>query len=297
MKVCMDLMKEALSDLEQGKCVQPARSVHIFPEEHMFGFMPAWLGDGQYFGAKIINACHRNLGTEYPSHAGYVIMFDAVHGMPLGLIDAMTVTKIRTGAVSGVATDMLALDDADTLALIGAGAQAYSHMEAISLIRKIKYVNIYDKAKEASKVFKDIIQKQYGVTVTVCDTAEAAVRDADIICTLTPSKEPFLMAEWVKPGAHINAVGAFTPVTREITSELMSKVKLYADSIESMKKECGEFLIPKQEGLIDEAHIKGSLGGLLIGTCEGRISNQEITLFDALGLAVEDVSCGKLFCR
>lgn len=297
MEICMDLMKEVLSDFEQGKCVQPIRSIHLFPQEHMFGFMPAWLGDGKYFGAKIINACHRNMGTQYPSHAGYVMMFEATHGMPLGLVDASTITQIRTGAVSGVATDLLASKNADTLALIGAGAQAYSHMEAICLIRDIKRVQVYDRNRKSAELFKETIEKKYDVTIRICDSAKSAVEAADIICTLTPSKEPFLELEWIKSGAHINAVGTFTPTTREISSKLMANVKLYADSIESMKKECGEFLIPKQEGLFENSHICGSIGGLLNNTCIGRSTQEEITLFDALGLAIEDVACGKYFCN
>ncbi len=217
--------------------------------------------------------------------------------MPLGLVNAMQVTQIRTGAVSGVATNKLARTDATTLTLIGAGAQAYSHMEAICLVRKIDRVFIYDKKKESALKFKDTIEKKYPVEIIVCNETKDAVQDADIVCTLTPSKEPYLEAEWIKPGTHINAVGAFTPTTREITSKLMSQVRLYADSIESMKKECGEFLIPKQEGLFDTTHIQGSIGGILNGTHSGRCTKDEITLFDALGLAIEDVICGKYFCE
>lgn len=297
MKICMELMKEALSDYDAGLCVQPMRSIHHFPNEHMFGFMPAWLGDGRYFGAKIINACHRNLGTDYPSHAGYVMMFDGEHGMPLGLVDAMTITRIRTGAVSGIATDLLALPEASVLSLIGAGAQAYSHTEAISIIRSLKEIRIYDQNRAQSERFLSIVEKKYQIPVVVCDSPKEAVLTGDIICTLTPSSEAYLMEDWVKPGAHINAVGTFTPTTREVTSELMAKVRLYGDSLDSMKKECGEYLIPKAEGFFDDTHIQGTIGGILNGTCGGREFNQEITLFEALGLAVEDVSCGRYFCQ
>ncbi|HIR61483.1 MAG TPA: ornithine cyclodeaminase family protein, partial [Candidatus Faecivivens stercoravium] len=129
--------------------------------------------------------------------------------------------------------------------------------------------------------------------VTVCGSVEEAVKDADIICTLTPSKEAYLKKEWVKPGAHINAVGTFTPTTREVTSKLVAASRLYADQVAAMKKEAGEYLIPLSEGLITEDHIVGSIGEVLLGKAPGRQSEEEITLFDALGLAVEDVICGR----
>ena len=133
--------------------------------------------------------------------------------------------------------------------------------------------------------------------MAVCGSAEEAVKDADIICTLTPSKEAYLKKEWVKPGAHINAVGTFTPTTREVTSELVAASGLYADQVAAMKKEAGEYLIPLSEGLITEDHIVGSIGEVLLGKAPGRQSEEEITLFDALGLAVEDVICGRyLIC-
>lgn len=296
MKKCIELMKIALSDLESGKALQPLRSVNRLPHDNSFGFMPAYLGDNDYFGAKIISAFHKNLETKYPSHMGYVMMFESEHGSVVGLADAGAITQIRTGAVSAVATDLLASKDARKLALVGAGAQGRSHLEAILLVRDIKEVNVYDIRKENAERFAEEMTAKYHVTIRVCDSVENTVNGADIVCTLTPSKEAFLDAGWIKPGAHVNAVGTFTPTTREVTSELVVKSKLYADQVEAMKKESGEFLIPKQEGLIDDSKIIGSIGDLLLGRVEGRTSKEEITLFIALGLAIEDVTCGKYLC-
>lgn len=296
MKKCMELMRTALADLEEGKAMQPLRSVNKLPHDNSFGFMPAYLGDQDYFGAKIITAFHKNLGTKYPSHMGYVMMFESEHGSVVGLAEAGAITQIRTGAVSGVATDLLAAEDADKLAIIGAGAQGRSHLEAILLVRDIKEVTVYDLKQENARRFEKEMTAKFHVNIRICLSVEEAVKNADIICTVTPSKEAYLKVEWVKPGAHINAVGTFTPVTREVTSELVVKSKLYADQIEAMKKESGEFLIPKQEGLIDDSKITGSIGGLLLGKAEGRTGKDEITLFIALGLAVEDVACGRYLC-
>lgn len=295
MSVCLDLMRTALRELEMGNWTQPVRSIALLPGGEKFGFMPAYLGN--CFGAKVLSAFPQNAGTAYPSHIGYVMLFEAEHGSFIGMADASVITEIRTGAVSGVATDLLARKNAHRLAIIGAGAQGRSHLAAMTAVRDIMEVRVYDKREEAAKRYCEEMSALYQIPVTAAGSAEEAVRDADIICTLTPSKEPYLKADWIAPGAHINAVGAFTPNAREVDSALMAKAKLYADQVEAMKKECGEYLVPVQEGLFGEEHITGSIGGILAGTVPTRENETEITLFDALGLAVEDVACGRFLCR
>lgn len=297
MKTCIGLMKEAFILLENGKAFQPVRSLTKFPQGEVFGFMPAYLGADDYFGAKVVDAFPQNAGTGYSSHNGYVMVFESVHGTCVGLADAGAITQIRTGAVSGVATDLLARKDAKMLGIIGAGAQGRSHLEAMLCVRPdMELVKVYDVRREAAENYKNEMETKFGKQVLVCDSPEQAVRDCDIICTVTPSKEAYLEADWVKPGAHVNAVGTFSPTTREVTSALVAKSRLYADQIAAMKKESGEYLIPLEEGLITEEHIKGSIGQLLLGTAQGRTSDEEVTLFDALGLAVEDVICGRFLC-
>ena len=288
---CIELMKEALAGLEKGVYAQPPRLITVMPNTAKFGFMPAYVGD--YFGAKVISAYAPNMGTEYPSHIGYVMLFESQHSTVAGMIEAGSITQIRTGAVSAAATDLLARRDAHRLALIGAGAQARSHLAAISQIRQITDVTVYDLYPEAAKRFQEEAQNVYQIPVTVCSSVREAVKDADIICTVTPSTEPLLYASMVKPGTHINAVGTFTPVTREISSDLMAACRLYTDQTEAAKRESGEYLIPLQEGLIGEDHIIGSIGELLLGRAAGRTDDSQITLFDALGLAIEDVACAK----
>lgn len=296
MYICIELMKTALRDLEQGNAIQPLRTISTFPNGEKFGFMPAYLGSNDYFGAKVLSGFPQNVGTKYPSHIGYVMLFESKHGCFVGMADATVITQVRTGAVSGIATQLLSREDSHVLALIGAGAQARSHLEAIKLVRDITEVRVYDVNSQAAEAFCDQMSAQYSISVKPEKSPEDAVNKADIICTLTPSKEPYLQPEWISPGTHINAVGAFTPSAREITSELMAKSKLYADEVSAMKKECGEFLVPLAEGVITESHIKGSLGQLLLNQIDGRVNEEEITLFDALGLAVEDVACAKYLC-
>ncbi len=288
---CVEAMRQALTDLELGKCDMPARMVTVLPNSAVFGFMPAYVGD--YFGAKVITAYEGNNGTQYPSHIGYVMLFEAEHCTVAGLVDATAVTEIRTGAVSAVATDALARKDAHKLALIGAGAQARSHTAAITTIRDITSITVYDIRSEAAQRFAEETSAKYNIPVTVCSSVEETVKDADIVCTVTPSKEAYLTKDMIKPGTHINAVGTYTPSTREAASDLVAASRLYADQISAMKRESGEYLVPLQEGLITESHIVGSIGQVLLGQAPGRTSEEEITMFDALGLAVEDIACAK----
>lgn len=292
---CIGVMRQALAELEEGTCFQPPRMICMMPNTAKFGFMPAYVGE--YFGAKVLNAYGPNEGTEYPSHIGYVMLFESEHCTVAGLVDATSITEIRTGAVSAVATDLLARKDAHRLAFIGAGAQARSHLAAIREVRQITEVTVYDIRPEGAERFRREMEQAHGIPVRVCADVREAVKDADIICTVSPGKEPVLFADMVKPGCHINAVGTFTPATREVASDLMAKGALYADQVEAMKRESGEFLIPKEEGLLEDSSIRGSIGDVILGRAGGRETEEEITIFDALGLAVEDVASAAYVMR
>ena len=289
---CITAMEEALKDLETGKCDMPQRLICKMPNGAAFGFMPAYVGD--YFGAKVLTAYAANMGTEYPSHIGYVMLFESQHCTVSAMVDASSITEIRTGCVSAVATRLLAREDAHKLAIIGAGAQARSHLAAIRLVREITEVTVYDLFPAAAERYAKEMNEKYGIPVNVVSSVAEAVADADIICTLCPAKEPYLTRDMVKPGVHINAVGTFSPVTREVSSDLVAAARLYSDHTPATKKESGEYLIPLQEGLITEEHIIGSVGELLLGRAAGRVSDADITIFDALGLAVEDIASAKM---
>lgn len=293
MTKCLELMETALRDFSSGVSIQPLRWNVGLPHDSLMMLMPGYLGDDDYFGTKVISSYPGNAGTEYETHSGAILLFDSKYGILKTAVDANAITEIRTGAVSGVATNLLARKDAHNLAIIGAGVQARSHLTAMMLIRQIKQVKVFDLRAESAVKFAEEMKEKFGLPITVCDTVQETVADADIICCLTSSREPYLEAEWVKEGAHINAVGAFSKTTREVTSNIVVKSKFYADSIESIMGECGEFLIPKAEGRIGDEHIIGEIGEILLGKIPGRENELEITLFDALGLAVEDLTCAK----
>ncbi len=291
---CLDLMREALVLLEEGKATQPVRASDYLPQGELFAFMPAYLGQHDYFGAKLLTSFPQNAGTGWPSFMGYIVLFESEHGSFVGMADSTAVTAIRTGCVSGVATDLLACKDSHVLAILGAGTQGRSHLPAMLAVRPgIDDVRIYDIDPQAAERYAAEQGEKYGVPIRACATVAEAVADADIVCTVTLAADPILTRSMVKPGCHINAVGAFEPQKREIATDLVVASKLYADQLEALNAEAGDYLIPLAEGAITTEHVRGTIGQLLLGQVPGRESDEDITMFEALGLAVEDVICAR----
>ncbi len=291
MAECIAVMSETLQALDSGQALLPLRTMMLLPDgENLMGLMPSYLANIQSLGVKVIAAFPSNFGSEYDTHPGVVILFEAKHGMLRAIVDGTSITAIRTAAVSGVATRLLAQEDAGDLALIGAGTQAHTHLEAMKCVRKIRRVRVYSLPLAGAYAFAERESKRHGIPVEVKETAREAVDGADIICTTTTAREPVLKGEWVSPGAHINAVGAYNPATRELDSQAVAQARLYVDRKESTLHEAGEFLIPKAEGLFGDEHILGELGELLNGKIGGRSSPAEITLFKSLGIAIEDLA-------
>ncbi|WP_413476468.1 ornithine cyclodeaminase family protein [Latilactobacillus fuchuensis] len=291
------VMKACFADFEQGKISQTPRVVQVLPDgdqQNLFAMMPAYLGPDRVFGSKVITAFPKNAGTEYQSHMGQVMLFDSQHGQPVALIDANAITYIRTAAVTGLGTDFLAKKEAQDLALIGAGQQSHSHLAAMLAVRPIKTVHVFDlNAEQVARSIQRMQVAYPAVTFIAANSVQEAVADADIICTLTPSKQAFLEKDWVKPGVHINAIGTFTPTTREITSDLMVASRLFVDDYQAANNESGDYLIPLTEQVITKNHLQGSLGELVTKQVQGRQNETEITIFDAVGLAVEDLCCAE----
>jgi ornithine cyclodeaminase len=291
MRECMGVMEEALRMLAGGDALLPLRTMMLLPgRQDLMGLMPSYLGGIQSVGVKIICAFPSNQGTGYDSHQGVVLLFDSEHGLLRAIVDGTAVTAIRTAAVSGVATRLLAREDAGDLAIIGAGTQASTHLAAMMEVRRIRRVRVYSDPLAGAHRYAERESQRHGITIEVAPTAEAAVRGADIICTVTTSDQPVLLGEWLRPGAHINAVGAFKPTTRELDTTAVVRSRMFVDRLESTLNEAGDFLIPKSEGAIGDAHIAGELGQALAGDVGGRRTSDEITLFKSLGIAVEDLA-------
>jgi len=291
MNECMNVMADTLKTLAEGNAILPLRPVMWLPEKvGALGMMPSYLGSIGMMGLKVVSVFPGNHGTEYDSHIGAVMLYETKHGQLLAIVDASEITAIRTAAVSGVATQTLAREDADDLTIMGAGIQGKSHLEAMLVARKIKRVRIWSRNDEHAKAFAEREGKRHNIQIEAIADAQQAVEGADIICTTTSSPEPILKGEWLQPGIHVNAVGSSVAFTRELDTAAVVKSKLFVDRKESTVNEAGDFLFPKKEGAIGDDHIKGDLGDVLLGKIKGRESADEITLFKSLGLAVEDVA-------
>jgi ornithine cyclodeaminase len=258
------------------------------------GLMPGHIAaDGGRDGAlgmKAVSVFPGNARRGIDTHQGAVLLFEADTGRLSALMDGATITAIRTAAVSGVATDLLARTDATELAILGAGVQARTHLEAIAAVRPIRHVRVWSRNPEhAASLVKEVAAGNKA-SIDAVPTAEAAIRGADVVATVTASPEPILQRAWLKEGVHINAVGSSIPTTREIDTATMAAVRLFVDRRESAVNEAGDILIPMREGAFTADHIQAELGDVIIGKDRGRRSATELTLFKSLGLAVEDVA-------
>ncbi len=292
MSECIDVMEDALAALARGEAEMPLRT--IFRPDDVRGvmaMMPSFRrGESPLFGLKAICVFPDNATIGKDAHQGGVLLFSGETGELLALVNASAITEIRTAAVSAVATRLLARADATELAIIGAGVQARSHLEAIACVRPIKRVRVAARRFEKAKALAREMQPQFAFQIEPVKTSEEAVRDADIIVAATTSRDPVVKREWISPGAHINAVGTYSFKARELDTATMAAATLFVDRRESALHEAGDYVIAASEGAIGPDHIKAELGEVLIGSHPGRTSVDEITVFKSLGLAIEDLA-------
>jgi ornithine cyclodeaminase/alanine dehydrogenase-like protein (mu-crystallin family) len=253
-------------------------------------------GDAAY-GLKAICIFPGNPAAGLDSHQGVVLLSSAQTGEPLALLNASAVTEVRTAAVSAVATQLLARGDAGELAIIGTGVQARAHLLAIAAARPLTGVRVAGRDQAKARRFAEDMRERVTVPVTACGSAADAVAGAGIVVTATSSAEPVLHRGWLAAGAHVNAVGACVPQARELDTETMAGAALFTDSRESATGEAGDYLLAHAEGAIGPDHIRAEIGEILAGRAPGRTSDAEITVFESLGLAVEDLAAAALAYR
>ena len=292
---CIKLMHEALVSLAEGEVHQPLRTIVRPPRAAgMMGLMPAYSsGAHAAFGLKAICIFPGNPKQGLDSHQGAVLLFSAETGELQAVVNASAVTAVRTAAVSGVATRALAREDAGDLAVIGAGVQARSHVEAMASVRPVRRCRVASRNVARARRLADELRGSYTFPIEAVETVEAALGGADLIVTATSSADSVVRREWVSGGAHINAVGSCTPNTRELDAATVAASSLFVDSVESTVNEAGDYLLAAREGAVGPEHIRAELGEVLRGTKPGRTSADEITLFKSLGLAVEDLAAVK----
>jgi ornithine cyclodeaminase/alanine dehydrogenase-like protein (mu-crystallin family) len=292
MAECIDVVAEALAALARGEVYQPLRKSIVPPNAAgLMATMPAYrAGNRSAYGLKAICVFPSNPERGLDSHQGGVMLFSADTGELLALMNASAITAIRTAAASGVATRLLAREDAGDLAIIGSGVQARTHIEAMACVRGIKRARVASKRFEHAQRFAREMAPRFSFPIEVVKDAEQAVREADIIVTATPAADPIVRREWIQPGAHINAVGSSIPDRREIDSATMAASRLFVDRRESALNEAGDYLLACSEGAIGPDHILGEIGELLTGQCTGRRGDDDITIFKSLGIAIEDLA-------
>lgn len=294
MKDCIDVMARAFAALARGEAAMPLRQILWLPERAgALGLMPAHLTGLAAIGLKAVTFFPGNEGTDLDSHQGAVLLFESGRGRLLAVIDATSVTSVRTAAVSGLATRILAREDAGDLAIVGSGVEARTHLEAMLTVRKIRRIRVASKTPDRARAFAEREAKRHGIQVTPSASVREAVEGADLICSVTSSREPVIQGEWLAPGAHVNAIGSSVATARELDTAAVVRSRLFVDQRESALIEAGDVVIPIQEGAMTAGHIVAELGELVTGEAKGRTSPAEVTVFKSVGLAIEDVAAAQ----
>jgi len=295
---CVAVLRSGLSALAAGRADQPLRVI-IRPgvAPGLMGVMPAYLGGpaGGY-GIKALTITPGNPAAGLDAHQGVMIVCDGPTGVPRAVLNASALTEIRTAAMSVLATDLLARPGAGDLAVIGTGVQARAHIRAFSATRPLRRIRVAGRDAARAADFAAGLQDEIPVPITACSSVADAVDSADIIVTATNSAEPVLRRAWISLGAHVNAVGACFPAARELDSETVAAAALFCDSRAGLTSESGDYLLAVADGRAGPEVIRGELGEVLAGAVPGRRSDAEITVFESLGLAVEDLAAALHAC-
>lgn len=288
-------MAHALADFSAGRVTQPLRTVlEVGAAKNYFGVMPAWLPSQDALGTKLVTVFASNTARGLPSHLATILLLDQETGALAAVMDGRYITEARTAAVSAVSVQHLARPDAATLAILGAGVQARSHLEAISRVRALKEVRVWSRTSASAERFVREMGPHSAAALRAEQSAEDAVRDADIIVLVTASPEPVLFDGWVREGAHICAIGACRPTQREMDAALVRRAELYVDSRQGALAEAGDVVLAIRDGAIDAGHIRGELGEVVSKTVTARSDPGRVTIFKSLGMAVEDVAAAQL---
>jgi alanine dehydrogenase len=291
MKDCVELMRRAMIALSEGRAVVPLRSVMAMPDARgMLGNMPGYLADPECFGVKLVSLMPHNKPPQYSSHLGLVLLFEAEHGCPVAILDAAEITAIRTAAASGLATRLLARPDAGDLAILGAGEQARSHLEAMLAVRPLRRIRVWARDRGKAEGFAETQGARHGVAIEALGGVREAVESADIICTLTKAREPILFGDWIARGAHLNVVGSSIAAAAEIDTAAVAQSRFFVDCRNSTVNEGGEYLRALRSGAVTAGHIAAEIGEVANGTKPGRTSPDEVTLYKSLGVAPQDLA-------
>ena len=298
MQETIDTVEEAFKEYAKGNVVLPTRSTIMVPKYNgSISFMPSYLTGLDAQATKIISIYPDNRAKGLPTTVAWIVVNDPETGMVKAFMDATYLTAMRTGAITGVAAKYLAPKDAKTVAIFGAGVQGRTQTWAACTVRDIEKVYVFDVFSEARKKFAEDMSKQLGIEVIPAESGEEACKDADIVLTATTSPKPVIKREWLKDRVHVSAIGAFYPDWRELDTATVAESKLVIDDMEGIELEAGDILIPIKEGAITWDHVHAELKELVSGKKEGRTSEDTITVFKSVGIAIQDSSVANLVLR
>ena len=283
MPKAIEIMKHAFGQLSAGKATVPLRS-KISSDKGDTLLMPAYLNGSQDLGIKIVSIYKDNPSKDIPTVTAIVIVLDPQTGQPRALIEGDSLTAIRTGATGGLASELLARRNAKTVALFGAGVQARAQLQGVITVRSITRINLLDLSLSASqKLADEIATWEQAPAVNLVSNSKEAIQDADIIITATTSSKPVFDGHGLKAGTHITGVGSYTPQMREVDETTVQRARIVVDSRQACLAEAGDLIIPK-------ATVDAELGEIINGIKPGRHSDEEITFFKTVGVAVEDAA-------
>lgn len=291
----IELMKLAFRELSAGRAESPLRSVVPVAEGAVTLLMPAYVPAANALGFKVVSVFEGNRDKDLPTISAMVCLLDESTGAPMAIISGAYLTALRTGAVSGAATDLLARDDARNLVVIGAGAQGVTQAAAVAAVRPIEKITVVDLSEDSLERYRGQIAEDWPELLDRLETSSDAsvVAQADVICTATTSRKPVFSDRDVKPGTHINAIGAFTREMQELPEETVARATIVVDQVEAVLEEAGDFIIPINKGTLERRRIERELGQIVAEEAPGRTTVDEITLFKSVGNAVQDVTVAR----
>jgi ornithine cyclodeaminase/alanine dehydrogenase-like protein (mu-crystallin family) len=289
-KGLIEIADAALRSTSNGNAVQDIRRVLDIPnmDGACMSLMYATLANRPFFGAKVLSVFPGNFAHDLPSHRGGVLLFEREHGRPVALIDGGEATGWRTAAASAVATRALSRPDSSTLTLLGYGEQAQRHVDAITAVRPIRRIRVWGRDAARAEAFARR-QRDTGFDAEAFPDARKAVRDADIVCTVTSAQTPVLFGDWLSPGTHINAVGASVPSCQEIDVACVKRARVWVDYLPMAFAAAAELIMALKDGIVGKEHIRGEIGSVLERTIPGREADSDITLYRSLGVPAQDI--------
>jgi ornithine cyclodeaminase len=287
---CVEAVEQAMRSVSAGKVQMPLRQSMPLPSgDGRLAWMPGYLGDPECFGIKLLSLFPGNPKVGLSSHVGLYVLYESTHGRPVAIMEASALTAIRTAAASVVATRALARPDSRTLAIIGTGEEARSHIDAFEAVRPFERVIVWGRRPDATRELAEYALAAGCVHVEIADSIAAAATEADVICTVTGSPTALLFGRDIRGGTHLCLVGASIPSSREVDDDLVAMSRYFVDYRGSALAQAGELLDAIKAGRVTEAHILGEIGDVLSGTAAGRSAPDDVTVYKSLGVAAQDL--------